>query len=118
MNLLVIPYDAYQFWSRQAIKDVKKQSNYSHLNSEERALIGYLAFNNCKETNLENLLYMSQAYNSLPRDLPIKIQTDQENWMTNDKSASRIDYSYYSKIPRIKIISTSFLVVDDYYILD
>lgn len=112
---VTLPYDGHNYFDRKAFQDVVRQvqGNLSH-EKEVNALIGYLAMSQHDKTNLNDLLFQSKKYESLPIEIPVlnnEIKLDQ---LYQDQHRFSLKYAYQPQAPELDPIKLNIQVLDDY----
>lgn len=70
---LVLPYDGYQYFTRQAYDDVMRAYR-SGADPAASTLVGYLALADFEHTDLDNLIGADSAHSSVPIRVPLCLQ--------------------------------------------
>jgi hypothetical protein len=111
---VLVPYDGYKYFTRQAIRDVEQQIEDTSSDEEVNALIGYLAISEHDKTDIEDLLSRSKKYESIP--LLVSVFNDtfiQRNQLSNDQYFCILKHIYQPKLPELLPIQLNLEVLDD-----
>ena len=97
---ITVPYDGYQYFTRQAYSDVKHQLGAQTPSGNVTALIGHLAFANHGRTNLKEVSNLSDRYGSAPLCVPIlgEAITSMDR-LYSDQQACLIAFDYTPQWP-------------------
>jgi hypothetical protein len=111
---VLVPYDGYDCFMRQAIRDVEQQIEDCSPDEKLNALIGYLAINEHDKTDLEDLLSQSKKYESIPLFVPVRDGAlIQINQLGSDQHLCVIKHIYQPKPPELIPIQVDLQVLDD-----
>lgn len=66
-----LPFDGYQFFTRQASKDVEQQIGATFSPSKVDVVIGHLGLSKYGQTDLNDVLALSDHYGAFPLSLPV-----------------------------------------------
>jgi hypothetical protein len=97
-----VPYDGYQYFSRESYFDVKKQLGNDVQSNNLDASIGYLVLTDYGRTNLKDVLDLSEHYGAIPLRVPILGQgITNINQLYSDQFVCDITIDYVPKWPEI-----------------
>jgi len=114
---VILPYDGYEFFTRQAFEDVKQQlavKGAALPGETARALVGHLSFSNYNRTNLGDALDLRDHYGSVPLLVPVageaSINLEQ---LIKDEEACVLEASYTVQHPEVSPISVEVQLLDE-----
>ena len=110
---VIVPYDGYKYFSRQAIQDVEQQLNKNSANKKVDALIGHLAMSEYEKTDLEDLLYQSKQHKSVPIIIPVGSNGITKKQLGEDRYLYLFEHSYQPASPKVFPIYPEVEILDD-----
>ncbi len=112
---VIVPYDGHNYFNRKAFQDVvgQIQGNSSH-GAEVNALMGYLAMSRYDKTDLNDLLFQSKKYESLPIEIPVLNNDIKPYQLCQDRHRFFLKHTYQPQTPELEPIKLNIQVLDDY----
>lgn len=114
---IVVPYDGYKYFTRQAMADVEIQfpqiRHPQQINSQIKARIGYLSLIEHDRTNLDDKYNLTLNHNILPLD--VMVHNNELHWphsLLSDRLASEIVIHYKPKRPDFPLLTIKARVSD------
>ena len=110
----IIPYDGYEYVTRQAASDVRNQIGSRVTNVKVDALGGHLILNNYERTNINELLNLSYRYRSVPIKLPVTSENDDYlSLLCGDKFDCVTQFNYLPQWPDVTPVQVQMELVDE-----
>lgn len=101
-----VPYDGFEYFTRQACADVKWNAARHRPADTASALIGHLLLTNYNRTDLSDVLALRQRYGSVPIHVPINglgTEDDLEE-LQADQQRCVISYDYAADTEQLRVI--------------
>lgn len=111
---VVVPYDGYQYFTRQACQDVEHQVDIDTSQERVDALIGHLALSNYGRTDLNDILELSDRYGSVPLRVPVVGDgITNRDQLRDDQHACVIAFNYSPRWPDVTPIGIEMALLDE-----
>jgi hypothetical protein len=114
---VTLPYDGYEFFTRQAFEDVKQQfavKGTAHMAETASALVGHLSFCDYGRTNLGKVLDLRNHYGSAPLLVPVAGQASISlEQLVGDAKTCVLEASYEVQHPEVSPIAVEMELLDE-----
>lgn len=109
-----LPLDGDQFFTRQASKDVEEQINESFAGYRAGVVIGHLGLSKYGQTDLNDVLTLSEHYGSFPLAVPIggDVITNADR-LRDDRHACLIAVDYAPRWPEVMPMQIDMHLLDE-----
>lgn len=110
---VIVPYDGFEYFPREAIQDVNQQTT-NELHDEANISIGHLAISNYSKTDLNDLCLQSKKYESIQILLPAHSTSFQNiEQLVTEQYFCKTDYTYQPEQPELIPVQVDLQILDD-----